>query len=281
MAKNSAAKNILRQQAQAIKEKYMEQIKTLDFQHEIAEANQSETVTLYHGTTSLYLNSILQNGILPRSEVGTSNWEHVMESIPNVTYLTNKWHYFYAINATITHLQKEFGDEWPLLGVSVPVFPCYIECKIPKDLLLLDEDFLLSEHMGKKIKQSLKNEGNLDLDPLECLNHYGTVGVMGAIPPEWIVSFTILGEPGMINYVIDEKGQYYKDWKKWQYGRGKGKLTELDLFKREEKSDLNGTWWMKNFQAGTQIKQIGVNPRTSKLSLTLEAQEETTKENLG
>lgn len=277
MAKNKEAKNLLRTQAQAIKEKYMEDIQHIDFQEKIKGADASETISLFHGTSSLYLNSILERGILPRSEVGTSNWEHVMESIPNVTYLTDKWHYFYAINANITYLQEEFGDEWPLLMDKAQVYPCYVECKVPKDLLLIDEDFLLSEYMGKKIKKAVKEDKNLDLNPMECLSQYGTVGVMGGIPPEWIVSFTILAEPAMVHYVTDEKGQYFKDWKKWQYGRGKGALTSLDLFKREEKSDLNGTWWTKNLRAGTRIKQIGVNPDNHKISLVLEEREDVAK----
>lgn len=277
MPKLTNAQALLRKQAQAIKEKYMESMSNLDFQKERMEADLSDTVTLFHGTTSLNLNSILEKGILTRDEVGTSNWEHLMESIPNATYLTDKWHYFYAINATITYLQKEFGENWMKHQTDSPVFPCYVECRVPKNALLLDEDFILSQHMLKKIKKSIKDNTSLDLNPLECLKHYGTVGVMGAIPPEWIVSFTVLAEPEMANYVIDEKGQYFKDWKKWQYGRGKGELEATDLFKREQQSDLNGTWWMENFQKGTRIKKIGVNPDTQKISLVLEHCEDVTE----
>lgn len=57
-----------------------------------------ETITLYHGTTTRYLNNIIQNGLTPRKVNQVNNFVEV-PSNEELVYLTTKWHYWYAYNA--------------------------------------------------------------------------------------------------------------------------------------------------------------------------------------
>jgi len=46
-----------------------------------------ETIILYHGTSTLFLDSILKEGLKPRKETGISNWVPHLESHPDFVYL--------------------------------------------------------------------------------------------------------------------------------------------------------------------------------------------------
>jgi hypothetical protein len=233
-----------------------ERLRTLD----LSTIDKTDTVTLYHGTSSYYLNDILRTGILARSHTKNNNWVDSRPSIENMTYMTNKWHYTYAINSFI-ELQKQ--------GINDNNYPAYIECKVPKALLEIDEDFLYSNYMINKLKSFNKNnESELNITWEECLAQYATVGVIGNIPREYIVSFTILGEDELFKDIfISSDSQYYKEFLKWMAGKGKGKLKLIDLLKMEAKSPYNGTWWVKNIPPSSFIGDIFRNPQTNMLSI--------------
>lgn len=238
-----------------LKREYKQDVEKLTLTMDTVTRDSDEFVTLYHGTSTKYLNDILKKGILPRNQTGHTNWDVHVESIPNVTYLTDKWHYFYAINAVMEH-SKEFAH-----------FPCYIECKVPKRLLVMDEDFIHSDFMNKKIEKAIRVKSEITYDATECLNEYGTVGVYGSITPSMIVSFTVLADQKTISELTKKNGDYVKDWKTWQIGKGKGKVTLRDLHKIEAKSDRNGTWWMNTVDLSAPIGFI-INQATGKLALT-------------
>jgi hypothetical protein len=61
------ATDILKQEHRRIVE---ERLKRINFDN----IDKEDTVTLYHATSSYYLNSILQSGILCRAETNNSNW---------------------------------------------------------------------------------------------------------------------------------------------------------------------------------------------------------------
>lgn len=72
-----------------------------------------DTVVLYHGTNSVYLNDILENGIKPRELTGNHNWKESEKTHSNekLVYLTNKWHYKYAYISLNKMLEEKYGDE--------------------------------------------------------------------------------------------------------------------------------------------------------------------------
>lgn len=55
---------------------------------------------IYHGTSELYLNEILESGIVPRKHSNISNWDHSVASNPEVVYLTIAYPLYFANNAT-------------------------------------------------------------------------------------------------------------------------------------------------------------------------------------
>jgi hypothetical protein len=97
-----------------IKKKYMVNTLNLNVEEVKKEAEKDkETITLYQGTTSNRLNSILREGILPRKETGIDNWnwDGDKSSIENEVYMTNKWHYFYAFNSWGVYLKNIYGED--------------------------------------------------------------------------------------------------------------------------------------------------------------------------
>lgn len=138
-----------------LKRKYMNDILSIT-EEEIKQKAQSDkdTITLYHGTTTDRLNSILQNGILPRAKTGIDNWQGEKSSIETVTYMTNKWHYFYAFRTFQLYINATYGDDFENIK-HLDTFPCYVECKVPKGLLVMDEDFLFTRFMVKKISSNI------------------------------------------------------------------------------------------------------------------------------
>lgn len=246
-------------------------LETLDPEEMKKESKEKGTVTLFHGTTTAHLNSILNNGLLPRAETKNDNWNEIHSSAENVIYLTNKWHYFYAYKATSAYMEKRAKDEgreadpW---WVTWETIPCYIECEVPKSLLVPDEDFFHSRYVSQKIQSAIKkNKGSIELSWEESLAHYATVGVVGGIPTKYIKSFSILGELELQKELMYDKSPYQKDLTKWGTGKGKGNVKLLDLMKREDSSLKNGTWLMNQIPKDAMIGQIGLNPKTNTIAI--------------
>lgn len=256
-----------------IKKRYMDSFLAINID-EIRENAQkdNETITLYHGTTTDRLNSILKKGLLPRKETGFDNWEWNDDnenSIENVVYLSNKWHYFYAFNTWGVYLMKKYGENFEGLKQGdkyLDTFACYVECKVPKALLVIDEDFIKTRYMEKKIKSYLKRNKEIVFDPLECLAQYGTVGVLGGIPPSMITSFTVLADLKLFHYVTDENSPYHKEWYNWQLGKGKGKISLKQMLDKEAESDMNGTWWVHEIKKDCTISFVR-NPMSGKIAM--------------
>lgn len=240
---------------QNLKNEYIKEVSQISGNPDTTTHESDELVTVYHGTSTKYLNSILKDGILPRNLTGNTNWHEDALSIPNVTYMTDKWHYLYAINAVVEH------------GVSPGSFPCYIECKVPKRLLVIDEDFIHSEFMNKKIERAMRNSNDIEYDPMECLTEYGTVGVLGSIPPSMMVSFSVLADGDTIKNILKKSGTFMKDWMNWQKGKGKGQLTLRELWKMESSGKHNGTWWLDKVDTKKPLGFI-INQGTDKLAIT-------------
>lgn len=191
-----------------------------------------ETITLYHGTTSKYLNEILKNGLTPRSLNQKNNFIEV-PSNEELVYLSTKWHYWYAYNANQNSLIESLGVERfnkePIetLWNETSDFPMFITCEVPVELLTLDEDVVYQYNIKKGLKDgSISSPEDITLEM--CLEQ-GTVASMGIISPEYINSITILGNPAFKEYLLD--GQYGVDASNWFRGLGMGisDLFELEM----------------------------------------------------
>jgi hypothetical protein len=214
------------------------------------EIDENDTISLYHGTSTHYLNEILQNGLLARKDTCHNNWEK-LPSFEYLTYLTNKWQYAFAFNAVMELFEKE----------NILSYPCYVEFKIPKALLVADEDLINTKYMVNRINKSIrKNGGKLVLDMTweESLAQQGTVAYLGNIPKKYLESFTIIGDWDFIDkYVANDKSDYMLDYKQLQEGKGKGKRVKaIDMITRETESNLNLTWFMKDLENNAVISEI-------------------------
>lgn len=225
--------------------------------------DEKDTIKLFHGTSTYYLNDILLNGILPRKETSISNWSNI-PSFEELTYLTNKWHYAYAINSVI-ELQKTKG---------ISSYPCYIEVEIPKGKLVVDEDFINSKYIIEKIKTIVeKNQPKLEIASSweECLRYYSTVSCLGKIGRKYIKSFTVIGDPNFIRKIMKPNSEYMKDFNKCLSGKGKGKRIKLiDLLKLESNSNRNATWFLNNLPPLINIGKIEYNSKRNKTELHFE-----------
>jgi len=189
-----------------------------------------ETITLYHGTTSKYLNDILQNGILPRMTHGNNNFTD-NPSGERLVYLTTKWHYWYAYlanqNALIEKVGESRYDEESIedLWNETGEFPIVITCEVPIELLTLDED-VVYQHFIKKRMRSGEIESPLDITLDDCLSQ-GTVASLSTIELPYINEIMILGSESLRNELMD--GQYGREYSEWASGFGTGELGEMTI----------------------------------------------------
>lgn len=131
-----------------------------------------EEIKLYHGTTSVYLDSILEKGLLPREETGNSNYEvqyvwgasDIFESYPDRVYLTNN-----------PDRAKMLGEEAVDVNEGEVIV---LEVLVSQENLLPDED---------SKKQTWQ----------ESLEYMGSVAYKGIITPDKIKVYNIT--PGMIS----------------------------------------------------------------------------------
>lgn len=245
-----------------LKKQHLEGIE--DYKNTITDVNESDYIMLYHGTTLSNLNEILLNGILPRNTTGKSNFTGDILSNENLVYMTNKWHYFYAYNAS----ENEKNEQ--VIENSLGYLPCYVEARVPKALLVEDEDFFHSRYVSNKLKNCIKKNNNyFELTGEECLAQYGTVAVLEDIKREWLFSFTVIADLDIFHKnFISPKSQYAKDLSSWARGRSKGKLKFIDLVELED-SYRNITYWMKDIPDNHIISDAFINERTNQLSLVI------------
>lgn len=242
-------------------------------QTEFPISNPNDTVRLFHGTNTLHLNNILFEGLLPRESSKNGNWNDLSPSHPKLVYLTNKLHYFYASASITKYMTDKYENiEDRAWWKTFEAMPCYIELAVPKELLVADEDFFTSNYLKKRIEsQKKKGIKYFDMSSItweECLAQYGTVASIGKIDPKYIVSFTAIGDPEWFwNYVDRPDCQYQKEYLKWVDGKGKGKLTWLDMAKLENKTMAVGTWWMKDLPKNHYIKEFRLHGKNKNIQI--------------
>ena len=245
------------------------------------EADKSDTVTLYHGTNTFYLNRILKEGIAPRDVTGVDNWGHEAQSNEGIVYLTNKWHYWYAYHATEKILKDKYGEDWSSKPeaqwwLTFNPLPIYLECQVPKVYLTFDEDIVYSKFFKDKLKNAIKKRQDLNMRISweESLSQSGTVGVRGGIPPEFIKSFTVLGAGQLYLDLMGDSSQYKKEFHKWAQGKGKGKMKKEVLKEKESKYSTIGTFQKDQIPKGLLISEFGFAKENKALSITLNTPEE-------
>lgn len=243
-----------------LKLQHTEMVKELYDNLDNKKIDKDDYIMLYHGTNLRSLNSILIDGMLTRNITKVSNFNDVIISNEHLVYMTNKWHYFYAFNSFLLDVNSQ----------DTMNIPSYVEVKVPKALLVEDEDFFHSKYVKSKIKRCLKkNERYLEISWEECLAQYGTVAVIGKIPREYLFSFTILADLELFQKnFASEDCQYSKEVVNWGNSKGKGKLKFMDLVKLES-SDINATYFMDSIPENNIIKGAFIND-SGMLSLQLE-----------
>jgi len=149
---------------------------------------------LYHGTSAAYLESILKEGLKPRSVTKNSNYQ-LHPSREDCVYLTDAYAPYFAAVASDKH------GKWLLVEVDVSI-----------EDLLPDEDFI--EQATRGIKGHLHDLSMLERtkyyrDKLENYAHHahdslkglGTVAIKGGVPAASITRVSEF-DPESNNYIV-------------------------------------------------------------------------------
>ncbi len=188
---------------------------------------------LYHGTAGRWLDTILQQGLLPRVKLEQSNgrnsegnWEHSVPSHPELVYLTNA----YPLHFTGASLLE---DETNGLIVEIDT------TKLDPDRFRPDEDFLeqatrghddLDPNMPLAVRNRHYRDRIADYEALPSLQHLGTVGYAGSIPFAaiariMVVETSAIGRLIMLGFdpVISlanyrHAGSFYRSGTRWMFG---------------------------------------------------------------
>lgn len=142
-------------------------------------------VTLYHGTSSRYLEAILREGLRPRSVTGVRNHWKEFPSRPGLVYLTSAYPVYFAVTA---------ADEG-----GVPVI---LKVEVNEEALYPDEDYLVilaAEQSGEEL-----SEIHHLFDPTEykemwnlSLGHAG-LACTPEIKADAILDHRVLGNPRLM-----------------------------------------------------------------------------------
>ncbi|PLS19751.1 hypothetical protein CVD28_01545 [Bacillus sp. M6-12] len=213
------------------------------------------TITLYHGTTTKYLNDILKNGLTPRKENKVNNFSDV-PSNEELVYLTTRWHYWYAYNANQESLIKQVGEkrfeeeDIETLWNETGDFPMYVTCEVPVEFLTLDEDVVYQRKIRKGFRDgTITSPADITVDM--CLEQ-GTIASLQTISPEYINEIVILGNAEYKNYLLE--GQYGADASNWFSGLGIGHSDLWELIMLEH----------SHFKKGNQALEVEYPPENNK-----------------
>lgn len=154
---------------------------------------------LYHGTSEANLDAILRDGIVPRGlRNKNGNWEHTVESNPEVVYLTNCYAAYFALNASAT----DAGDHFEMTRGLI----LEIDTDLVDDWFLVpDEDVM--EQAGRD-RDDLPGEWTMEERTVfyrkQLKEHFGrgtwqasidgmgTCGHWGTVPPEAITRYVVI-----------------------------------------------------------------------------------------
>ena len=154
-------------------------------------------ITLYHGTTTKYLNSIKEKGITPRYKNSIGNWKD-NPSRADMIYLSNAYASYFAFVTS-----GEQGGE-----------PLVLEVNVKEDRLYPDEDYLEQftrvdpawkeiveqtsmEFRTRHFKETLLDYKDYFEDSLQFL---GNACHKGIIKPKNIVRYSILDDDKVLEY---------------------------------------------------------------------------------
>lgn len=144
-----------------------------------------ESITLYHGTSTLYKEKIIKEGIIPRNKSkNEGNWEQ-NPSREDMVYLTDTYPIYFGVSAV-----KDINKEKVII----------YKLKVDTNFLYPDEDFLyflyksLREETG--IKYNLEDVKEFVFSSQfmweKSLTMLGTVAHNGKIPPDNIIDYVEL-----------------------------------------------------------------------------------------
>jgi hypothetical protein len=145
-------------------------------------------VKLYHGTSSVFTDPILKDGLKPRRFTRRSNWKHTSPSAPAMVYLTECYAGYFANVAACNADPDGKGDHrWLIVEIDTDL--------LDAASLRPDEDWI-AHNLGllsdgrKSESEKYKFVGDcrrlMDLNPQfwnESVKRMGTCAHKGVIPP--------------------------------------------------------------------------------------------------
>lgn len=147
---------------------------------------------LYHGTSSLWLESVLREGIKPRERTRVDNWKHTVGSNKKVVYLTDAYASYFALNA---------------VGSGSPVTEHCVVLEIDSDrlderLLCADEDAIEQTQRGNdKLgdwdmkRRTIYYRARAHLYSAEdSLRAMGTCAYRGTVPPRALTRYAVFDQ---------------------------------------------------------------------------------------
>lgn len=182
---------------------------------------------------------------------------------------TDKWHYFQSVNKANIYVMESHDEnamEDPNLQWwnSYETMPCFIEVLIPEMFLLPSLSYL----------NMLEDKGELKkhVSWKDSLKKHGTVSMMGFIPREWIVSFTIMAD-GKLLYeeLIGPSNLYMKEYIQWVDTGAKGSLQNAELMMRIQKSNMIGTWYMEQMPELFTINEVQISGEKKQIEIKIQS----------
>lgn len=185
---------------------------------------------LYHGTSSRFLSSILEKGLIVRKEK-ESNWKED-SSLKDRVYLTNAYAAYYGV-AAIKEINKE-----DILIIEIDI------CKLDKNKFYPDEDFLI---LADCIKNDFSSK-QVDIFQslyLESLKYLGNCSYKENIPVEAITKISKFKYKEcdlLTNRILDPMinlinyqfcGEMYKN------------LTQLLIGNKKSLKDISNIGWVE------------------------------------
>lgn len=197
----------------------------------LPETLSGKTMTLYHGTSSSRISSILTNGLQPKSMHGHSNYDDTNPSNEELVYLAKELSLAYAFSVVsmekdqyekehdidFNHLEvidKEFRTAMEIYYETTGNVPVIVEVEVPVEWLYFDEDIAYSRDIFENIaKGHLKFE---DLTFNVSMSQHTCTSIM-PIPVENIRNVEVIAYAEAEN-VLGEYTMYAQKYRHWING---------------------------------------------------------------